>query len=148
MDHKLFELVLVVKDIEPAARFYREAIGLEPIKPATHDWASFWAGERNTNAWLGLRKGTLLYEEHSPLPQGRRFGPIHFALRVPATAKAESLDRLARHGVKVYGPEIWQPGRFEGESYYCYDPDANLVELWFPSPPPTAEPARSVTSPT
>jgi catechol 2,3-dioxygenase-like lactoylglutathione lyase family enzyme len=132
MDRKLFELVLVVKTVEAAARFYRDAVGLEPIGVASDEWAGFWVGERETNAWLGLRRGKLLYEEFSKLPEGSRFGPAHFALRVPVEKKPEALLRLARHAVTVYGPEVWEPGRFEGESYYFYDPDDNLVEFWFP----------------
>lgn len=140
MDRELFELVLVVKDVGVARRFYLDAVGLEPISaPAGDDWASFHAGAPGSNAWIGLRKGTLLFEEFSPLPKGRRFGPVHFALRVPAEAKAESLARLDRHGVKVLGPEIWGGGRFRGESYYFYDPDNNLVEYWIPANgPPSA----------
>lgn len=136
MNRKLFELVLVVKDVESAARFYRDAVGLDPINPATDEWASFWVGERETNSWLGLRKGKLLNEEFSALPEGRRFGPVHFALRVPPSGKAEALSQLARHAVTVYGPQTWEPGRFEGESYYFFDPDQNLVEYWFPAAEP------------
>jgi len=132
MHRTLFEIVLVVKDIEAAARFYRDAVGLEPIHPPEDGWASFWTGERETNSWLGLRQGTLLFEEFSPLPEGNRFGPTHFALRVLTAQKKEALARLAAHGVTVYGPQVWE-GRMKGESYYFFDPDDNLVEYWFPA---------------
>lgn len=129
----LIELVLCVQDVRKAARFYREVVGLEPIKEPSDGWASFWAGEKETNAWIGLRKGTLLYEEHSPFPEGERFGRVHYAMRVPTEQRELVLARLESNGVEVYGPEVWEPGRFEGASYYFYDPDGNLLEFWFPA---------------
>lgn len=132
---RLFEIVLVVADVAAAAAFYRDAVGLEPIKAANDEWASFWLDDPATNAWLGLRKGPLLFEEHSRLPAGRRFGPVHFALRVPASEKDAALARLRGHGIEVHGPQRWGPGRFEGASYYFHDPDQNLVEYWFPGTP-------------
>ncbi|MBA3726137.1 MAG: VOC family protein [Armatimonadetes bacterium] len=130
--HDLFELVLCVKDVDVAAAFYREVVGLEPISRPGNGWASFWAGEKNENRWLGLRQGSLLYEQHSPLPEGHRFGPVHYAFKLPASEFDATLERLRAHDITVYGPENWEPGRFEGSSYYFYDPDANLLEVWFP----------------
>ena len=131
---ELFEIVLKVRDVEVAAAFYREVVGLEPIKGPDNGWASFWAGDKAANRWLGLRQGTLLYEEHSPLPPDRRFGPVHYALKVSLHERESALERLRSHGVTVYGPAEWEPGRFTGVSYYFYDTDNNLVEYWFPEP--------------
>src|SRR5438309_10898803 len=90
---ELFELVLCVRDVEKSARFYREVVSLEPIREPGDGWASFWAGRKEDNRWLGLREGTLLYEEHSPRAEGQRFGPVHFALKLPDSARASTLDR-------------------------------------------------------
>jgi catechol 2,3-dioxygenase-like lactoylglutathione lyase family enzyme len=128
----LFELVLCTRDVEVAAAFYRDVVGLEPINEPSNGWAAFWAGDKNENRWLGLRNGYLLHEEHSPLPEGQRFGPAHFALKLPASELDRTLERLKAHEVPVFGPQKWAQGRFEGCSYYFYDPDANLVEFWFP----------------
>lgn len=129
---ELFEIVLVVKDIAQSARFYRDAVGLEPINDPSDEWASFWVGDKGDNKWLGLRKGTLLFEEHSPRPEGKRFGPVHFALKLPDRERATALERLKSHGVTILGPQEWPSGRFQGCSFYFYDPDDNLVEFWFP----------------
>lgn len=129
----LFELVLCVSDVPKAAQFYREVVGLEPIEEPTDEWASFRAGARETNAWIGLRKGKLLFEEHSPFPEGERFGRVHYALRMPSDQLEPTLARLRKFGVAVLGPHVWEPGRFEGVSYYFYDPDGNLLEFWFPA---------------
>lgn len=77
------ELVLVVKDVEASARFSGEVVGLAPMTEAGDEWAWFWTGKLRAGSRLAVHKGTLLSEEHSPHPQGRRFGQIHFALQVP-----------------------------------------------------------------
>jgi len=131
--HELFEIVLCVRDIDVAARFYREAVGLEPINLPGDGWASFWVGAKEDNKWLGLRHGHLLFEEFSPRAEGKRFGPVHFALKLDASDRDAALQRLKDHGVNVLGPQEWKSGRFQGASYYFYDPDDNLVEYWFPA---------------
>ena len=141
-DLELFELVLTVRDAEASGRFYAEVVGLEPIGDFGLGWASFWVGDKAGNRWLGLRQGTLLYEEHSPLPEGNRFGPVHFAFKLPESEMEKALERLRAHGVEVLGPERWGPGRFEGTSYYFYDLDANMLEFWFPSRAPGPSPER------
>lgn len=132
----IHEIVLVVKDVAKGAAFYREVIGLMPRTEPTDEWASFATISLEHPQWLGLRKGDLLYEEFSPRPPGQRFGPVHFALQArdgSPQAFLEAARNFSGGGVKVYGPELWWDGRMKGESYYCYDPDDNLVEYWFPA---------------
>lgn len=126
------ELVLVVRDVPLAAHFYREIVGLPPATQPTDSWAWFWAGAAGTNQRLAVHKGPLQYEEHSPLPAGRRFGPIHFALEVPRDQLDAQVERLRAHGVALFGPRHFEWMR--ATSYYFYDPDANLVEFWSPDP--------------
>ena len=129
----IHEIVLVVKDIGEAVRFYRDVIGLTLRGEPSEEWASFATISPELPQWLGLRNGSLLYEEYSPRPAGQRFGPVHFALQAQANSLRQFLENARSHGVEVYGPEKWE-GRMRGESYYCYDPDDNLVEYWFPAP--------------
>ena len=130
----MFELVLRVKDASVAAKFYREVVGLEQMHDPDQGWASFWAGDKKDNRWLGLTEGALFFEEHSPRPEGQRFGPVHYAFKLRDSQKEASLQRLKSNGVPVYGPHVWESGRMEGASYYFYDPDDNLLEFWFPKP--------------
>ncbi len=129
----IHEIVLVVRDLEKAIQFYRDVIGLELRREPSEEWASFATISLENPQWLGLRKGSLLYEEYSPRPEGQRFGPVHFALQARASARDEFLQNARSRGIGVYGPERWE-SRMKGESYYCFDPDDNLVEYWFPSP--------------
>lgn len=136
----IHEIVLVVKDLPRAVRFYRDVVGLTLRSEPTDDWASFATISPEHPQWLGLRKGDLLYEQHSPRPKGQRFGPVHFALQAREPSPEEFLRRARSHGIQVLGPQEWD-GRMTGRSYYCYDPDDNLFEYWFPAPPgPSASP--------
>ena len=92
----LAELVLIVEDVPRAADFYREVVGLEPESPADEEWAWFFAGATDRSQRIALRKGSLLFEEHSPHPEGHRFGKLHFALDVPRDRLDEPWHTLGR----------------------------------------------------
>jgi catechol 2,3-dioxygenase-like lactoylglutathione lyase family enzyme len=129
----LAELVLIVEDVPRAADFYRDVVGLEPESPADDAWAWFFAGERGQPQRIALHKGSLLFEEHSPRPAGKRFGNVHLAFEVPR----ERFDAAVAH-VRASGNAVYGPTRFDwmsATSYYFYDPDGNLLELWSPDEP-------------
>ena len=122
------EIVLVVADVEQSARFYRDVVGLAAEKEESSDWAWFWSGEPGTSQRLALHRGPLLFEEHSPLPPGKRFGPVHFAFAVSRDDLDKAADRVRAAGIDVYGPVRLE--WMQAESYYFYDPDGNLLEWW------------------
>lgn len=126
----LAEIVLIVEDVLASARFYREVVGLTPETKADAAWAWFWAGEPGKNRRIGLHKGSLLFEEYSPHPEGERWGHIHYALCVPRERLATAVAHVRGHGVEVYGPIdfAWM----KAMAYYFYDPDGNLLEFWSP----------------
>ena len=128
----LAELVLIVMDLPAAARFYRDVVGLELEHEPSEDWAWFWAGRPGMPQRIALHRGPLLFEEHSPFPEGHRFGAVHFALEVPRTELEQAVQRVKAAGVDVYGPTEfdWMTAR----SYYFYDPEGNLLEFWSPDP--------------
>jgi catechol 2,3-dioxygenase-like lactoylglutathione lyase family enzyme len=128
----LAELVLIVDDLPQAASFYKDVVGLELEHETSDEWAWFWAGRPGVPQRIALHRGSLLFEEHSPLPEGERFGRAHFAFEVARTDLEESVQRVKRAGLDVYGPVDfdWMNAR----SYYFYDPDGNLLEFWSPDP--------------
>lgn len=129
----LAEIVLVVDDVPETARFYREVVGLTPdgtAEEASEEWAWFWTGESRRSQRLALRNGPLLFEERSPLPEGERWGRIHYALSVPRWQIESAVERVQTSGVEVYGPVALDWMR--AVSYYFYDPAGNLLELWSP----------------
>jgi catechol 2,3-dioxygenase-like lactoylglutathione lyase family enzyme len=129
----LAELVLVVEDVPRAAGFYRDVVGLDPESPADDDWAWFLAGASEDAQRIALHKGSLLFEDHSPHPAGQRFGNVHLAFEVPRERFDAAVAHVRESGTTVYGPT-----RFDwmsATSYYFYDPDGNLLELWSPDAP-------------
>jgi catechol 2,3-dioxygenase-like lactoylglutathione lyase family enzyme len=128
----LSEIVLIVEDVRKAARFYQEAVGLAPEMAADDHWAWFWAGAPGRAQRIALHKGSLLFEEHSPLPEGERWGQVHFALEVPREELEAAVAHLQEKGVEVYGPTHFE--WMKAKSYYFYDPDGNLLEFWSPDP--------------
>jgi catechol 2,3-dioxygenase-like lactoylglutathione lyase family enzyme len=129
----LAELVLIVEDVPRAADFYRDVVGLDLESPADDDWAWFFAGDRDRAQRIALHKGSLLFEEHSPHAAGQRFGNVHLAFEVPRERFDAAVAHVRERGTTVYGPT-----RFDwmsATSYYFYDPDGNLLELWSPDEP-------------
>jgi catechol 2,3-dioxygenase-like lactoylglutathione lyase family enzyme len=126
----LSELVLIVEDVPRAAEFYEHVVGLELEHRTGAEWAWFWAGKAGDRQRIALHRGSLLFEEHSPFPEGHRFGTVHFAFDVAPEDLDASVERVRAAGVEVYGPEEfdWMNAR----SYYFYDPDGNLLEFWSP----------------
>jgi catechol 2,3-dioxygenase-like lactoylglutathione lyase family enzyme len=121
------EIVLVVDDVARAAEFYVDVVGLEPVS-RSEEWVWFDTGAPNQR--LAVHKGTLLHEEHSPYPEGHRFGTVHFAFEVPRASFADAVAHVRDKGVPVYGPTELE--WMNATSYYFYDPDGNLLELWSP----------------
>ena len=89
---ELAEIVLIVEDVKRSARFYRDVVGLVPENEPDDGWAWFWAGEPGQAQRVALRKGPLLFEEESPLPEGERWGRVHYAFNVPR----EKLEEVYR----------------------------------------------------
>jgi catechol 2,3-dioxygenase-like lactoylglutathione lyase family enzyme len=128
----LAELVLIVEDVPKAARFYQDVVGLTAEHITGDEWAWFWAGKVGEPQRVALRRGSLLFEEHSPLPEGERFGRVHYAFEVARDELDAAVARVRDAGVEVHGPVEFD--WMNALSYYFYDPDANLLEFWSPNP--------------
>ena len=128
----LAEIVLIVKDVRAAARFYRDVVGLAPESEADDNWAWFWAGQPGQAQRLALHKGTLLFEDQSPLPEGERWGQVHYAFHVRRERLAAAVEHVRGQDVEVYGPVHFD--WMNASSYYFYDLDGNLLEFWSPDP--------------
>jgi catechol-2,3-dioxygenase len=126
------EIVLIVDDVPRSAEFYEEVVGLEPFSRTGDEWAWFLAGEAGTEQRIAVHRGSLLFEEHSPHPEGHRFGNIHFALQVPRERLDAAVEHVRSKDVEVYGPEIFE--WMKAIAYYFYDPDGNLLEFWSTEP--------------
>ena len=88
----LSEIVLVVKDVNASANFYREVVCLAPER-VNGKWAWFWAGEQGQSQHVAVTEGPLGLEDKSPHPEGKRWGHVHYAFHVPR----EELEAAAEH---------------------------------------------------
>ena len=125
------EIVLIVADVPRASGFYQDVVGLELDHQTDDTWAWFFAGSDDRKQRLAVHRGPLMHEQHSPHPEGKRFGQVHFAFEVARGDLDAAVERVRRAGVEVYGPE--QLDWMNAESYYFYDPDGNLLEFWSPA---------------
>ena len=123
------EIVLIVEDVPKAAEFYEHVVGLE-LDHHTDEWAWFFAGTNDRKQRLAVHRGPLMFEEHSPHPEGKRFGQVHFAFDVAREDLDAAVERVRAAGVDIHGPVDldWM----DAQSYYFYDPDGNLLEFWSP----------------
>ena len=126
------EIVLIVDDVPKAAEFYEQVVGLELEHRTGDEWAWFFAASGDRKQRLAVHRGPLMFEEHSPHPEGERFGQVHFAFDVAREDLDAAVERVREAGVEIWGPVDldWM----DAQSYYFYDPDGNLLEFWSPEP--------------
>lgn len=125
------ETILYSDDLERATRFYRDVLGLTPMKG---DGERFQALDSGANRVLLLfkRGGTLTAQ---PVPSGGVIpphdghGPLHLAFAINAADYDVWCARLHERGVTVESETQWERG---GRSIYFRDPDHHLVELVTP----------------
>jgi catechol 2,3-dioxygenase-like lactoylglutathione lyase family enzyme len=125
------ETILYSDDLERATRFYRDVLGLAPMKG---DGERFQALDSGANRVLLLfkRGGTLTAQ---PVPSGGVLpphdghGPLHVAFAINAADYDVWCARLQERGVNVESETQWERG---GRSIYFRDPDHHLVELVTP----------------
>jgi predicted enzyme related to lactoylglutathione lyase len=103
-------IAVPTKDVDKAAEFYGQVLGLEKNPNSLHDWIEFETG----NVTLALVSAEGHGFEFAPLPPGS------IAIRVPDVAEARA--KLVEAGVEVVG-EPWDSGVCNGVGFR--DPDGN-----------------------
>jgi catechol 2,3-dioxygenase-like lactoylglutathione lyase family enzyme len=110
----LNELVLEVADLDAAARFYTELLGL-PVQSRSENRVWVLAGRSRIGLWtkqLGIAGG-----------QGGTH--VHFAMHVAE----EDYDAAVEH-LREKGFDPHEENFDDGRAAYVTDPDGNVVELW------------------
>ena len=107
-------IAVPTNDVEKAAEFYGQVLGLEKNSNSLHDWIEFETG----NVTLALVSAEGHGIEFAPLPPGS------IALRVPDVAEARA--KLVEAGVEIVG-ETWDSGVCHGVGFR--DPDGNGLML-------------------
>ncbi len=110
---------LDVADVEVAARFYEEVLGLTPIDRPDFGFPGAWFDANGTQVHLIESPG-----HEAPTSQ-------HFAFRVDDVDAVATA--LVDKGIEVRGPSAGFPGA--GRQAFLQDPSGNLIELNQPDPP-------------
>ena len=126
---RVLETSLYVDDLERAARFYEDVLGLKALTSDKRFLAYDVGGK---SVLLLFRRGFTLETVHMPggtIPPHDGHGPIHAAFAIGADALTDWEERLGAHGVAIEGRTKWTRG---GTSIYFRDPDGHLLELATP----------------
>lgn len=125
----VLETALYVDDMERAARFYEEALGLCRIL-STSRLTVFDAGAGSV--LLLFAKGLTEADSQTQggvVPGHYGSGRLHFALAIAEDTYAPWRAHLAAHGVAIRSEVTWPRG---ARSLYFDDPDGHVVELATP----------------
>jgi catechol 2,3-dioxygenase-like lactoylglutathione lyase family enzyme len=112
----IYEVVVPVRDLGRAEKFYTEVLGLEVgLRDPRRPWIFLRAG--------GAR-GMLVLQEAADVR------PTHFAFRASEAEVERAASLLRARGVETSGPVVhdWMPAR----SLYFADPDGHDLELCAP----------------
>jgi catechol-2,3-dioxygenase len=125
----VIETSLYVDDLDRAARFYEDVLGLVALT-ADQRFRAYSVGGKSV--LLLFRRGATLETVKMPggtIPPHDGHGPLHIAFAIPTGDLGEWEKRLAGHSVAIEGRTDWSRG---GHSIYFRDPDGHLLELATP----------------
>lgn len=123
---RVLETCIYTGDLDAAAAFYGDLLGLEPISSVPGRHVFFRCGD-----------GVLLIFDparteisNGEVPTHGARGPGHVAFAVPPDDLPAWPARLTAHGIPVETEVTWPGG---GRSLYFRDPAGNSVELTTPA---------------
>jgi catechol 2,3-dioxygenase-like lactoylglutathione lyase family enzyme len=122
----ILETVLYVSDLDAAAVFYCEVLGLSIESRQARRHVFFRCGDAMFLVFDPVATAVRVGE----VPSHGAIGPGHVAFSIDADECSLWLERLARNGVEIEASIVWPSG---GRSIYIRDPGGNSVELTTPA---------------
>jgi catechol 2,3-dioxygenase-like lactoylglutathione lyase family enzyme len=125
---RVLETALYVDDLDRAAAFYADVLGLAPL----YEDQRLRAFAVGNSVLLLFRRGASLETIKLPggtIPPHDGSGPLHVAFAVAADELVRWEARLGERDIPVEGRTDWSRG---GRSVYFRDPDGHLLELATP----------------
>ena len=125
----VLETALYVSDLDRAARFYEDVLGLRVLTSDAR-FRAYDVGGRSV--LLVFQRGATLQTVTLPggtIPPHDGHGPLHIAFAVGADELGLWEWRLQAEGIPIEGRTAWPRG---GHSLYVRDPDGHLLELATP----------------
>lgn len=116
------EAVLYVQDLDRAAAFYTDVLGL-PETFAIDEARFLQTGENST---LILFKIQEIKSRDSPIPSHGATGPAHVCFGIEPESMNAWRNRLRNHDVAIEHEHDWPLGT---HSIYFRDPDGHSIEL-------------------
>jgi catechol 2,3-dioxygenase-like lactoylglutathione lyase family enzyme len=125
----VLETALYVDNLDRAASFYEDVLGLKPINKDQR-FAGYIAGPGSV--LLLFKRGSTQQTVYLPggtIPPHDGQGTLHVAFAIDADALAPWEAHLGAHDIAIEGRTDWPRG---GKSIYFRDPDNHLLELATP----------------
>ena len=107
-----------VTDTERSLAFYRDILGLHPIR-VNHERGMVFLDAEGDCVILARSKARIDPDDHD----------VHHAFIVDAEDYEAAKDVLAQRGVDVFFEEDRQDGAVNGPRAYFHDPDGNVLEI-------------------
>ena len=125
----VLEACLYAPDLEAAARFYTEVLGLEPFASDPDRHVFFRTGSENVFLLFNPSRTREAAGDGILVPPHGATGAGHVAFAVSEADLSAWRARLAEAGVAIEAEVVWPRG---GRSIYVRDPAGNSVELASP----------------
>lgn len=127
--HRIVETALYVDDVQEAARFYEDVLGLSIMSKGDRLIALDAGGQ---TVLLLFRRGATtegVSFAGGRIPPHDGHGQLHLAFAVNAADLDAWREHLLRHRIEIESEVRWDHG---GRSLYIRDPDGHSVELVTP----------------
>lgn len=121
----ILETIIYANNLEEAAWFYHEVLGLEMPRGLSDLAALFRIDENHV---LLVFDPTVSDQPGRAVPSHGARGPGHIALRIQDRDYQSWLDRFSEHGVAIEQEQKWDENDI-ARSIYVRDPSGNSVEL-------------------